>query len=205
VTTTDNRLDTIATLLLSVAALATSWAGYQATLWSGEQTRHAASAAVARARASRATVRAGQLVMLDVGLFNYWLEEQARGDPRLTKFIENRFRPEFKAAFDEWNKGNPLESPESAPSPFSLRDYHVSAADTAERYDILADSEAMVAARANRSSDEYVLNAVILATVMFFAGAAQNDLRSSLRWILVGFASTACLTGIVRLFTLPRA
>lgn len=202
--TRNHRLDTISTLLLSVAALATSWAGYQATLWGGEQTRHIASATVARARASRAVVRTGQFVMLDVGQFNYWLEEKAHRDSKLTAFIERRFRPEFKAAFDEWIKGNPLESPESAPSPFSLSQYHVSSADSADHYDTLADSEAALAARANRAGDDYVLNAVILATVMFFAAAAQNDIRTSLRWLLVGFASLACVVGIARFFILPR-
>jgi len=203
--TTDHRLDTISTLLLSVAALATSWAGYQATIWSGEQTRHFAAANVARARASRAVITTGQLVSLDVGLFNYWLEEKAHRDAKLSGYIEKRFRPEFKVAFDAWNKGNPLESSESAPSPFSLREYHVGAADSAEHYDGLADSETALAGIANRAGDDYVLNAVILATVMFFASAAQNDIRPPLRWILVGFASMACLVGIARLFTLPRA
>jgi len=203
--TADHRLDTISTLLLSVAALATSWAGYQATLWGGEQTRHFAAATVARARASRAVVTTGQFVMLDVGLFNYWLEEKAHRDSKLSGFIEKRFRPEFKVAFDEWNKGNPLESPESAPSPFQLPQYHVRSADTAEHYDELADAETELAARANRAGDDYVLNAVILATVMFFAGAAQNDLRASLRWLLISFATVACVVGITRLFILPRA
>jgi hypothetical protein len=64
---------------------------------------------------------------------------------------------------------------------------------------------AALAQQANTASDAYVLDAVILATVMFFASAAQNDLRLSLRWILSGVASVACLVGIVRLFILPRA
>ena len=46
----DRVLELSAATLLSIAALATSWSGYQATLWNGEQAWAAGTANAKRAR-----------------------------------------------------------------------------------------------------------------------------------------------------------
>jgi hypothetical protein len=68
-----------------------------------------------------------------------------------------------------------------------------------------ADSLALKGAMANRLSDAYVLDAVILATVMFFATAAQQASDNRLRLILAITAVVICAGGILRFFFLPRA
>jgi hypothetical protein len=200
-----HRVDLVATLLLSFAALATSWAGYQATRWSGVQSQHAGAATAARARSSRASTAAGQLLTLDVGLFNHWMDETSHGDWALARFIQRRFRPEFRVAFDAWLLRDPMRDPGAAPSPFSLPQYHLESVDSAEHYEVVADSESARSTNANNASDAYVLAAVILATVMFFASAAQNEMRLRLRWSLITIAAIACIAGVARLVTLPRA
>ncbi len=199
-----HRLELFGTVLLSVAALATSWAGFQATLWSGDQMVYANESIALRSKSTRASTRAGQLVTIDVGLFNSWMTEQFRGDSGLRRFLEQRFRPEFKVAFDDWLRSNPLHSPTAAPTPFVLPSYHVSAADSANIYEARADSAEQLSAHANTTGDAYVLTAVILATVMFFAGTAQQTEGQRLRWFLLGLAALACAGAVVRLFTLPR-
>lgn len=198
-----DAIETAATVLLSVAGFATSWAGYQASLWSGNQIQHANDSIALRARSARASTLAGQLTSIDVGLFNSWLVERGR-DPAVAGFIAARFRPEFKSAFESWMQTDPLHSPTAVPSPFALPVYHLSAGDTAEHYQVAADSALILSDRANNASDAYVFYAILLAGVMFFAGTAQRITRIGLRWGLIGLASVACLFGIVRLFTLPR-
>jgi len=202
--TSARRSDAYATVLLSLAALCTSWAGYQATVWSGEQAQHSAEAAALRAKSSRASVTAGQLVLLDVGLFNWWLRERVSGDTSLAQFVEARFRPEFRAAFESWLATNPLRSPAAAPSPFALPVYHLESRDSAVIYEKAADSASTIARKANRTSDGYVLAAVMLATVMFFSTSAQQATHR-LRWALIIIATLSFLTGAIRLLTLPRA
>ena len=197
-------LELFGTVLLSVAALATSWAGFQATLWSGNQMARANESVSLRAKSTRASTRAGQLVTIDVGLFNSWLTERFRGDATLQQFLESHFRPEFKVAFDEWIASDPLHSPKAAPTPFVLASYHVRSADSAEMYESQADSAENLSATANTTSDAYVLAAVILATVMFFAGTAQQTTNRRLRLFLLGLASVAWVAAVLRLFTLPR-
>jgi hypothetical protein len=199
------RIETIATILLSVAALCTSWAGYQATVWSGTQSQRSTEASRLRTKSSQASTQSGQLVLIDVGLFTSWLSEKVHADPALARFIEARFRPEFKAAFETWMATDPLRSPSAPPSPFSLAVYHLDTADSASVYEQAADSVAALGRTANRTSDNYVLGAVILATVMFFASTAQLVTRTSLRWVLLGLATLSCFAGVARLLTLPRA
>jgi hypothetical protein len=199
-----HRLELLGTVLLSVAALATSWAGFQATLWSGDQAEYANESVSLRAKSTRASTRAGQLVAVDVGLFNSWMTERFRGDSTLRRFLEQRFRPEFKVAFDEWIRSDPLHSPTAAPTPFVLPSYHLRAADSALMYEARADSAENLSAHANKTSDAYVLTAVVLATVMFFAGTAHQTKVPQLRIFLLGLASAACVAAVIRIFTLPR-
>ncbi|MGH7619650.1 MAG: hypothetical protein ACREPM_20750, partial [Gemmatimonadaceae bacterium] len=90
------------------------------------------------------------------------------------------------------------------PSPFALPVYHLATSDSAERFEVAADSTTALSTSANRTGDSYVLVAVILAIVLFFASASQRAMRSGLRWMLMAVASVACAGGIVRLFMLPR-
>jgi hypothetical protein len=204
VTRSADRGDVFATILLSLAALCTSWAGYQATRWSGEQAQRSAEAAALRAKSSRASVQSGQLVLLDIAMFNWWLRERVAGDSMLARFLEERFRPEFKAAFETWLASNPLRSLSAAPTPFSLPVYRLESRDSASAYESAADSASTLSRAANRTGDGYVLAAVMLATVMFFATSAQQA-HHRLRWVLVVIATASFLVGTIRLFTLPRA
>jgi hypothetical protein len=200
------RVNGFATILLSIAGLATSWAGYQASLWSGEQASHNGKAIALRTTATRAATRAGQLRLLDVGIFGNWLTAAAHGDTLLKNFIEARFRPEFSTAFNAWLASRPLTTPNAAPSPFALPEYHLAADDEATRLTIAADSESATSERANNNSDGYVLDAVLFATVLFFASSAQRDEGMRLRGapLMLAFASVICAVGIVRLVMLPR-
>jgi hypothetical protein len=119
--------------------------------------------------------------------------------------MEERFRAEFKSSFDAWMETRPFDSRAAAPSPFSMPGYHLSVLDSAERYDRAADSTSTLSRAANTVNNGYVLAAVILATVMFFATSAQHADRGVLRWSLIALASVSWAAGVYRLLTLPRA
>jgi hypothetical protein len=148
---------------------------------------------------------AGQLQLLDIGLFTAWLRERVDGNTRLAQYMEGRFRAEFRPAFTAWMAMRPFDSGTAAPSPFSLPEYRLAVLDSAQRYDRAADSTSTLSRTANGTSDGYVLAAVILATVMFFATSAQHAERNVLRWSLLTLAALACVAGAYELLTLPRA
>jgi hypothetical protein len=192
-------------ILLSLSALGTSWAGYQATLWSGDQSVFGGQSIAMRHKSTRASTAAGQLRTVDVLVFMNWLAAYGRGDTVLAEFYERRFRAEFRPAFRAWVASRPLRSPDAAPTPFALPEYELSDDDDAVRFEAAADSLALKGAMANRMSDAYVLDAVILATVMFFASAAQQATDNRLRVMLGIIAVVICGTGILRFIVLPRA
>jgi hypothetical protein len=197
------RIDLYLTILMSAAALATSWAGYQASLWSGDQASHGGTSTALRTHSTRIFTRAGQERIVDVQLFTSWLNAYATGDTTLATFYEHRFRPEFKPAFRAWVASRPLRSPDAAPTPFTLPEYRVASDSEAQRLALAADRESAASQFANQMSDGYVLDAVILAMVMFFATAAQRGFSPHLRLVCFIIAVAMCAFGVYRLLTSP--
>jgi hypothetical protein len=201
----NRRLDLYLTIVMSMAALATSWAGYQASVWSGDQAAHGAAATALRTTSTRASTRAGQERIVDVQLFTSWLGAYATGNTRLATFYEERFRPEFVPAFRTWVASRPLRSPGAARTPFILPEYRVASDAEAQQFSRAADHESDASQYANNVSDGYVLDAVILATVMFFATAAQRGFSTHLRLVSFVIALAMCAFGVYRLLTSPVA
>ena len=201
----NHRLDLYLTIVMSVAALATSWASYQASVWSGDQAAHGGAATALRTTSTRVSTRAGQERIVDVQLFTSWLGAYATGNTHLATFYEARFRPEFVPAFRVWVASRPLRSPAAAPTPFTLPQYRVANDAEAQRLSRDADRESAASQYANNVSDGYVLDAVILATVMFFATAAQRGFSLHLRLVSFVIALAMCAFGLYRLMTSPLA
>src|SRR4051794_6084812 len=88
----------VVTILLVVAAAATSWSSYQATRWNGEQARAAGRTSAIRIDAARAASLGEAQTQIDVATFIAWVEADRRGERQLADFYVARFRPEFKAA-----------------------------------------------------------------------------------------------------------
>src|SRR5262245_47090729 len=200
------RMEIGVTILLSVSALGTSWSGYQASLWSGNQTELAYDASAIRTRATRAGLKAGLERTVDVALFTSWLEAYARHDTVYVKFLQRRFRREFIPAFEAWIATKPAKTPNAPLTPFAMSEYHLAADDSAFQLDRLADRTGNLAIVASRNGDAFVLNAVLFATAMVFGSVAQQENnRKSMRLTLVGLSTLMCLVALVRILMSPSA
>src|SRR5437660_3446035 len=100
-------LELIAAILLSLATVGIAWSGYQAARWSGLQSRRYAQASTARSQANRASTAASQNRLQDLLNFNRWLEVSTEGNQELTTLYQNRFRAEFRPAFEAWRAQDP--------------------------------------------------------------------------------------------------
>ena len=198
------KLHAWSAVMMSLAALATSWASYQASLWSGAQLQHSALEGTLRAKATRAASRASELRMIDIGTFAHWMTAKSGGDTLVANFIASRFRPEFKLAFERWIASKPLRSPTAAPSPFALPSYRLADQAVADSLDRAAERESAASQRANRISDTYVLDAVIMATVLFFASADPGALHR-FRVLNLLIATAMFMAGVIRIIDSPRA
>ena len=119
----------VATVLLSVATLATAWSGYQASRWNGEQAKAAARANASRVESTRASGLANRNAQIDLALFTQWADAYAQEQTMLADFYRQRFRKEFVPAFEAWVATRPLRNPRAPLSPFAMPEYVLDSAD----------------------------------------------------------------------------
>lgn len=195
--------EVIATLVLAFATLATAWSGYQSARWGGEQATSYSQAGALRTESVRASNQAGQLAQIDIGLFTNWVNAYAAGDVRLTDFYEDRFRDEFNPAFEAWLDTEPVNNPEAPPSPFSMPEYKVSLAEEAASLENQAADKFEIGQEANQISDDYILNTVILASVLFLGGIASRFKAMAARWVIIAISLGILVYGLFNIFTYP--
>jgi len=195
--------EVIATVILAFATLATAWSGYQSARWGGAQSLKYSQAGALRTESTRASTKAGQIVQIDIGLFTNWINAFAVDNQELAGFYENRFRPEFDVAFETWLATDPRNNPDAPKSPFSMPEYTVSLSQEADRLEQEASKTFDEGSEANEISDNYILNTVVLASVLFLAGM-QSRIKSVPARMLIVILGLFILTyGLVNIATYP--
>lgn len=195
--------EVIATLVLALATVATAWSGYQAARWGGEQSSSYSQAGALRTESVRASNQAGQLIQIDIGLFTNWVNAFAAGDQQLTGFYENRFRDEFKPAFEAWIATEPVANPDAPSTPFEMPEYRVSAAEESSILEEQAAESFAKGEAANQIGDNYILNTVFLASVLFLGGIASRFKAMSARWVILLFSLGILVFGLVNIIIYP--
>ena len=201
----DERVEIVATILLSMSVVLSAWAAYQATKWSGEQADKYASSAALRAQASSHNTVASRQLQIDVATFLAWSQAAAQKDQALADFLRTRFRAEFVPAFDAWQKGAPRDAQGlPAGTPFDQPQY-VLAEQTAAN-DVLAQADAAMAEaqRDNDIGDRFILTAVLFASVLFFAGTAAKFRPPWIRWSMIVVAVVVFTIGVGVVLSLPQ-
>lgn len=193
----------IATILLALATLATAWSGYQSARWGGVQSTMYSQAGALRTESTRASTQAGQLIQIDVGLFANWINAFANENELLADFYEARFRPEFKVAFEVWLATDPRNNPDSPSSPFAMPEYTVSKIEEAEQLAQDASKSFDEGSAANQTSDDYILNTVVLASVLFLAGMQSRINSVPLRMLIVILGLGILIFGLYNIATYP--
>jgi hypothetical protein len=195
----------ILAVIMGAVALATAWSGYQSARWGGAQSVAFSQAGALRTESMRASTSAGQLVQLDIGMFTRWIEAWADDNEELATFYQERFRGEFAIAFEAWMALKPADNPDAPDSPFVMPEYKLSLADESDR--LVREAEAAFAEGrdANQLSDEYILNAVILASVLFLSGIATRFDWMPVRVAIIVAALVLLTLGLYNLATYPVA
>ncbi len=192
-----------AAIILSVSSFVSSWAGYQANLWDGEQAAHYTEANSERVSASRFATSAGQYQGADVLLFSQWLDAHAQSNRPLEAYYREQFRPEFARAFDAWIALHPAHNKDAPRSPFGMPDYHSGLMGEADVAGRRADQQFDAGQKANDIGDAFENGAVCLALAMFLCGITQTFETTAIRTVLLTIGALACLVGIARVARLP--
>jgi hypothetical protein len=163
-----------ATVLLALAAVATAWSSYQATRWNGEQAKTSSRVNKARIEAARASDLANAQQQIDVATFMQWVDAYARGETELLNFYRERFREEFRPAFDAWLATKPLQTEGAPLTPFAMPEYRLAAKAEAGRLDRSAEELSAQVRRNIQRASNYVLGVVLFAVALFFAGMSTK-------------------------------
>ena len=164
----------IATVLLAVAAVATAWSSYQSTRWNGESSKASGRTNALRIEAARSQGLAEAQTQIDIATFIQWVDASVNGNDELEQFYRERFRPEFRPAFEAWEVTDPLTNADAPPTPFAMPEYRLEATAEAERLDAEAAASAAIVLRNIQRAANYVLAVVLFAVALFFAGMSAK-------------------------------
>lgn len=196
-------VEIVATVLLSVAAVATAWSSYQASRWHGEQAKSTSHTVALEIEAARAQGLANAESEVDVAVFTQWANAEIGGDVALADFYEQRFRDEFKPAFNAWIDTEPFTNEDAPPSPFAMDEYRLAAADQAEELDRETRASRAEVQRDIQRADNYVLAVVLFAAALFFAGMSTKLHTPTARKALLVVGIALFLGAAVWIATFP--
>lgn len=196
-------LEIIAAILLALATISSAWSAYQATRWTGVQATEFGRAGTLRQESVRESNLGNTQVQIDIGLYTAFLDAYATGETDLAEFYRSQFRLEFRPAFEAWLGGITIGTPPTD-TPFSRPEYRVAALEEADRLADEATAAFDAAKDANQTSDNFVLTAVLFASVLFFAGVGTRFRTLGIRRAMVGLAVVLFAGALFVVFSLPQ-
>lgn len=201
-------LDSWTAIILALAAVATAWASFQASQWSGAQSDAESVSAIARSDANRAQAEATSQQVVDSQMWLSWLNAYANGQDARADFFRTRFSPALDKAQEEWaaaaqfdDQGAPTVVPPG--TPMDLPSYQVPAAADAQQMSDRAEAALSDADEAAGNSTRYVLLAVMFALVLFFASIATKFAAPKVQALLILLSIILLAFTLVRLIFLP--
>jgi hypothetical protein len=198
-------LEIMEAVVLAVVAIATSWSGYQAALWTGHQAELYGQASKLRIEAEGAATFADQERTYIASTVTEWLKAEAHGDKKLAGLFERRVLPEFRPTFEVWKKTDPVNNPDAPAGPQWMAGYRSPKTEEAAKLNNQATEVFEQGTRARQHSDQFVRVTVTLATVLLLIAISQ---RFKIRGVRSGLLVTAVLllcVPVYRILTLPRA
>lgn len=190
--------DVVTVFVLSIIAVLTAWCGFEASKWGGEMSIAFSQASSARIQAAATDGEARDARQYDLTIYTQWVLAEADGRDELVAFIEERFTPEFKTAFDAWQAGGRSER-----GPMVMTEYVPPGTREAEELTALADAKFDEALVNNQRGDDYSLLTVLFALVLFLTAMSQRDVARSIRLSLLALAVVVGLAGVIVLLTFP--
>ena len=217
-----DHLEFIATMVMSLAAIAVAWCIFQSTKWSGIQAIEFHAASSTRVESTRESDLANSQRLIDLAIFTEWLDavadEVARGvrpdvseagyrpmPGTLAAFYFERMRAPFRPAIHAWLAADPLNDPQAPSSPFVMEVYRLDAEAKARELVESAEEHHQAALQANQNGDNFVLTTVVFSLVIFFGGISSKLDALRNRRLAVGLAALLFVAGVGIVLALPMA
>ncbi len=169
----ERLIEMVAVLLLGIATVGTAWCGYQSSQWNGAQSDLARTSSDQRVEASRLFGLATQQVSYDASSVAQYAQAVQTDNVKLAQFYrKNLIRPPFLPFLDKWQAeiaagGSPavlFQNPAYLNAQFG------------PYQDAIHKSELSTEAsqKAGEIANKYVVNTILLAIALFFAGVTSS-------------------------------
>ena len=202
-------LDSWTAIILAIAAVATTWASFQASQWANAQSDAQSISAIQRSDANRAASEATSQSVVDSQMWIAWVEAVAAGQKDRAGFLRDRFSPTLDRAQKEWlgrvpvdADGNPARVPDG--TPLDLPSYVVPSQLQADDMSSKAEASLAEADAASNTATKYVMLAVLFALVLFFASVATKFTSPKIQVALILTGLLLLVTTSVRMLLLPQ-
>jgi len=189
--------------LLAVVAVLAAWSGYSSAKWSTESRLELSQASAARTEASTHELAAMTQRNFDSSTFTAWFVAWVAGDAEKMQVAENRFTPNFRAAFEAWMATNPETNPNAPPGPTYMPQYKQPDAALATALNHKADLLYQQGSTDGTQSDEYVRVTVYLATVLFLVAISGHFRIRGVRIGLIVVGGVMLAFSVSQLAVLP--
>jgi len=189
--------------LLALVTVTAAWAGFSAARWNTASRIEVARSAALRNVATRHFLTALALRNFDSSTFNAWFIALTLHSRHGEIIAENRFRPQFRVAFNAWLATRPMHNPNAPPGPTYMPQYKLAPQTIATALDHRASAAFASGARSGSVSDNYVKITVFLAAVLFLVGIGSNFQLNRVRYALVVFGSVLLIVSIVLIIRQP--
>ncbi len=190
--------EVVTVALISVVAVLTAWCGFQSSKWGGEMSIAFSQASSSRIQAASADGEARSARSYDLTIYAAWVNAVAEDKQGLADYIEARFTPHFRVAFDDWEADDRVLN-----GPFAEPSYVPPGQVEADELSARADAKFAEALENNARGDRYSLLTVLFALVLFFAALSSRHLAPWAARTFLGLAAVLSITGAVILSTFP--
>lgn len=197
-------IEIVEVLVLAVVAIATAWSGFQGTSWGGHQALLYGRASTERFHADAASTRGGQELVADSSIFTAWLQAHEDGDEELERQLEDRFSPDYRAAFDAWLGMDPFSNDSAPAGPGYMPGFQNPSVREAARLNARASAFFDRGTEAREIANKYVRDTVLFATVLFLIAVAQRFTIRNVRFAANALAIALLVFTLVNVLALPR-
>ncbi len=200
-------IELFAAIVLAIATVLAAWSAYQSSRWSGEQAKATNTANAARLQTVGLLGIAQTQGLLDAQITFAWIQEAIDGNEQGMAEFEARLPDTMRPVFEAWlATAPPGELPEGTPQ--DLPEYEEIALEPLRLAQDAVDEAAeavLLASEANQRSDNFVLVAVVMASVMLFAGVGSRFQARRLRMAMILLSVIVLLVGFGFMISMPQS
>ena len=199
------RIDLLATILLSLAAVLSAVCAYQASRWYSEMNVSLGESSTLRAAAAKDDRDANRQILGDMMMFFEWADAFRKKDTTLMTALQDRFSQPLKKSFFVWlhleKKGAANLLPKG--TPLELQEYSLEL--QKESNELVDQSEKifMTAKKAANIGDSFIFSLVIFSLALFFGAVCTKIDTHLLQAVLLWIGIVIVITGIIIITQLP--